>query len=308
MREVIVNITDDGGLNCTEFESLIPEIAVNGNLVNSPYPICTSDKNTYELTTTINGSGYTYRWMKDKYLEVSSTSSYLLPGHIGGSGTYTVTVWNASKCLVKSEPLVVSIEEAPAVPVILGTQIVREGEDRKYKVKDATNDINYRWIIPFGYDLGVGYFDTDTTITLKIGTTSSILRVVATNQGSSNACASAEGRLDIEVRASYGVDVFPTVASNGTPLWITPKNMEINAVAVINAVGESYAYKGDRVLSTQHPLKSGVQMQITVTGLSSGHYFIVFYGRERGEGDREGENIPYTGREVVHTEHIVIKN
>jgi hypothetical protein len=298
VREVIVNITDDGGLNCTEFENAIPDIAVNGTIMTSPFAICTSDKASYVLTTSIHGSGITYRWLKDNFLEVSATASYKL----SESGTYTVTVMNDRGCKVVSDPFVVNVETAPDVPVILGDRVVRQGQERNYKVKDAhaKHNVNYKWIIPSGYSLGVGSFDTDPGITLKIGSTSSILRVVATNQGNnSGACASVEGRLDIEVRTTYDVDVFPTVASNSTPLRIVPKNMLVNSIAVINTVGESYAY---RILSGKLALVSGEEMQIMVNGLSSGHYFIIFYGREQSEDGN------FNGRSVVHTEHIVIKN
>jgi hypothetical protein len=294
-REVIVNITDDGGLNCTGFESEIPQIAINGDFKDSPFAICTSDNNPYVLTSTKNGTGITHRWLKDKFLEVSTAASYLLTE----SGTYTVTVMNANGCKAVSDPFVVNVETAPKVPVIVGDRIVREGQDRTYKIKDVQRDINYRWVIPSGYSLSGISFEDRSEITMKIGPTSSILRVLATNRSNSNACASVEGRLNIEVRSSYAVDVFPTVASNGTPLRIIPKNMIIDNIAVINTVGESYPY---RILSGKLALVSGVEMQIAVNGLSSGHYFIVFYGREQSEDGH------YNGKSVVHTEHIVIKN
>jgi hypothetical protein len=295
VREVIVNITDDGRLNCADFESIIPDIAVNGQLVNSPFAVCSSDGIPYVLTTSINGEGITYRWLKDNFLEVSTASSY----QVVETGTYTVIIMNANGCRVISDPFVVNVETSPDIPVILGDRVVREGQEKNYEIKGAKRDIDYRWIIPSGYNLGVGSFDADPRITLRIGAKASILRVLATNLGSNSACASSEGRLDIEVVTSYDVDVYPTVASNSTPLKIVPKGMAINSIAVINAVGESYAY---RVLSGRFALISGEEMQITVSGLSSGHYFIVFYGREQSADGN------YNGRSVVHTEHIVIKN
>jgi hypothetical protein len=303
VREVIVNITDDGSLNCTEFEESIPEIHVNGHLLNNPFTICTSDKTQYVLTASESGEGITYRWMKDNFLQISTASSYLLPTNSDSdtySGVYTVTLMKDG-CKKISDRLVVNRETAPEVPVIKGDRIVREGQEKKYEVvnNNTSLDMNYRWIRPAGYDLIPGSFDTDRSITVKIGATSSILRVVATNRGSNSACASAEGRLDIEVRSSYDVDVFPTVATNGTPLRVIPKGMEITGIAVVNSVGESYAYK---MVSGSLPIDSGEEIQIMVTGLSSGHYFIVFYGRE------QSEDSDYNGRRVVHTEHIVIKN
>jgi hypothetical protein len=295
VREVVVNITDDGGLNCTEFESTVPDILLDDNQVDSPYAICTSDKAPHVLTSSVNGGGYTYRWLKDNFVEVSTEASYPL----AASGTYTVTVTNADGCRVTSTPLVVNIETTPDVPVIVGERIAKEGQEKTYEVKDAKRNIEYRWVIPSGYGLSVGSFDTDRRITMKIGSMSSILRVVATNRSNSNACASAEGRFDIEVRTTYDVDVFPTVATNSTPLTIVPKNMVVNGIAIINAVGESYAYK---IVSGKLPLLSAEEMKVVANGLSSGHYFIVFYGREQSEDGN------YNGRRVVHTEHIVIKN
>jgi hypothetical protein len=136
------------------------------------------------------------------------------------------------------------------------------------------------------------------------------LRLIATKLGNdpNGRCYSAEGRLDITVSASYSVDVFPTVISNGTPLRIVPKNMTITSIAVVNSVGESHAY---RRLTGNFPIHSGKgvqisgndqrdpdaeEMQIMVSGLSSGHYFIVCYGYD-------SEN-----RKVVYTAHVVIKN
>jgi hypothetical protein len=58
-------------------------------------------------------------------------------------------------------------------------------------------------------------------------------------------------------------------------------------------------------LSGGLPLRSTEEMQIVVNGLSSGHYFVIFYGREQGEDGKDGN---YNGRNVKHTEHIVIKN
>jgi hypothetical protein len=298
-REVIVSITDDGRLNCTKFESdSIPNIVLNGNIVNSPFAICTSDNIQYVLTTDRHVAGYKYRWLKDNVDEKSTTASYELPKTETGRATYTVTVTNATGCSAVSEPFVVNMEIAPAVPVIEGPRVVRTGQDMRYNIKTVESNINYKWIVPSGYSLGTGSFDNYSWITMKIGSTSSILRVLATRDNST-ACAGIEGRLDIEVRTSYGVDVFPTVASNGTPLKIMPKNMIVNSIAVINAVGESYAY---RRTSGGLPLRSTEEMQIVVNGLSSGHYFIVFYGREQSDDGN------YNGRNVVHTEHIVIKN
>jgi hypothetical protein len=295
VREVIVNITDDGSLNCTDFENSPIHILLNNEEVVSPYFICISDQ-THVLTTDMHASGYAYTWWKDNYEIVSETASHTLKG----SGRYTVTVRNTDGCRVVSDEFVVSMEAAPAVPIISGDRTVREGQERQYEVKNVEYDITYKWIIPSGYTLGVGSADYDRRITMKIGSTSSVLRVVATNASNESVeCASAEGRLDIEVKASYAVDVFPTVASNGTPLRVVPKGMVVNGIAIINAVGESYAYN---MSSGQLPLVSGEEMQITVNGLSSGHYFIIFYGREQSE---DGS---YNGRSVKHTEHIVIKD
>jgi hypothetical protein len=294
-REVIVNITDDGALNCTDFESIIPHIALNGELVPSPYSICTSDNNQYVLTTDRNGDGYKYRWLKNNFLQVSTAASYALDKD--GTGTYTVIVTNASGCRVVSEALVIRMEAAPAVPIIVGDRVAREGQDLTYRLQTVESNVNYKWSLPAGYSLGVGSFDTDNHITMRIGANSGILRVLATRNGSM-ACAGMEGRLGIEVSASYGVAVFPTVASNGTPLKIMPKNMIITNIAVINAVGESYPY---RLVSGNFPFRSAEEIQIMVNGLSSGHYFIVFYGQEQNANG-------HAGRSVKHTEHIVIKN
>jgi hypothetical protein len=305
-REVIVNITDDGTLNCIDFENNIPVIALNGEFVNSPYPICTSDNIAYVLSTTVNGSGISYRWLKDGFLEVSTTPLHLL----AESGVYTVTVMNASGCKAVSEPFEVSMDASPDVPVIVGDRVARQDEKKTYAIKDYNNflsNIDYKWIIPSGYELESSR-DDDPRITMKIGERSSVLRVIATNRNSNGACASAEGRLDIEVRASYGVDVFPTAVSNGSPLRILPKNMTITSIAVINSVGESHAY---RVLSGSFPIRSGQGVQISSNGrrdanaeemqimmgeLSSGHYFVVCYGQD------------LDGRSVVYTAHIVIKD
>jgi hypothetical protein len=298
VREVIVNVTDDGKLNCAKFESTIPDIKLNGSFVNSPFAICTPDNNQYVLTTTVNGDGYMYRWMKDNVWEVSTEASYVLDKDDTGTGTYTVIVMNANGCKVVSEPFAVRMEVAPEVPVIEGLRVAREGQNATYRVKTIENNVDYRWVIPSGYDL-VGGFDSDPSIMMKIGSTSSILRVVAT-RNNSMACASVEGRLSIEVKASYGVDVFPTVTGNGEPLRIIPKNMIINSIAIVNVVGESYPY---RITAGRLPLSSvtGEELQIMVNGLPSGHYFVVFYGQELNQ---DGS----IGRSVTHTEHIVVKN
>jgi hypothetical protein len=302
-REVIVNITDDGTLNCTEFEENIPEITLNGERKQSPYAICISGQTEYVLATDVEGA-VTYKWMKDGFLEVSTTSSHLLTG----SGVYKVTAMNANGCAV-SASFAVSMEEAPKTPVILGAQTARAGDDQDYTIEGYTSFLSttdYKWFLPEGYRLMKGYY-TDPKITIRIGEASGMLQVKATNLNS-NTCPSSEGRLRIEVKASYGVDVFPTVASNGMPLRIVPKNMSINSIAVVNSVGESYAYK---VLSGDFPIYSGKEiqissdesknadgeeMQIAVNGLASGHYFIVCYGQD------------LDGRNVVHTEHIIIKD
>jgi hypothetical protein len=297
-REVIVNITDDGKLNCTDFENTVPGIKLNGNTVNSPYAICTPDNNQYVLTSTVNDTGYKYRWLKDNFLEVSTDASHVLDKDETGTGTYTVTVMNANGCRVVSAPFVVNMEVAPGVPVIEGVRVAKEGQDLTYRIRTVESNVNYKWLIPPGYSLVSG-FDTDPTIMMNIGSTSSVLRVVAT-RNNSVACPSVEGRLSIEVRTSYAVDVFPTVTGNGTPLRIIPKNMTITGIAIVNVVGESYPY---RISAGRLPLSSitGEELQIMVNGLPSGHYFVVFYGQEQNQ---DGS----TGRSVKHTEHIVVKN
>jgi hypothetical protein len=301
---VIVNVTDDGTLNCVDFEDAPPMIALNGEFVASPYAICVANKETYVLSAAVDGA-VSYRWLRDGFMEVSTTSSFPLTE----SGVYTVTAMSANGCKAVSEPLAVSMENAPVMPEIKGDRIATAGEWKEYEVTNIFTDVDYKWIRPSGYELGVGSFDTDTKIRVFIGKKSAVLRVIATNLNSSGACSGAEGRLGIEVRSSYSVDVFPTVASNGTPLRIVPKNMRVTNIAVINSVGESHAYK--IISDTRFPAKSGTgiqigsqqlepsaeEIQIVVSGLSSGHYFIVCYG-----------NATDGGRPVVYTAHVVIKN
>jgi hypothetical protein len=183
----------------------------------------------------------------------------------------------------------------PKVPFIVGPRIAREGEELSYKVQPTEAGATYRWTIPEGYSLATGSEFTDPGIKLLIGRNSSVLRVVAVN---SEACVGVESRLNIEVRNTYAVGIYPTVISTARHLTIVPKNMQVNSLAVISTVGESYAY----TKSGSFPLKSGVEMDIYVHGLPTGYYFFVFYGKEQSGPDE------YEGRRVVHTERIVIKN
>jgi hypothetical protein len=296
IREVIVNITDDGTLDCAGFDSQQPVIALDGQPIDGNKPVCISDERMLSVLSVTGGTRYSW-WLEGYFPEISTEPSFRLPQ----SGTYMVTVWQGDRCKVVSAPVAVDVKAALTVPYIKGPKVVKEGENRIYKVANASNDVQYTWIIPQGegYERYSGS-TTDSEIMITIGKTSSLLRVQAVDPDS--ACSGVEGRLNLEVRTSYAVNVYPTVVTGNTPLKIAPKNMVINNIAIINTVGESYAYK---VLSGSFPLESGndnsSEMQIEVSGLPSGHYFIVFYGQEQTGNT-------YHGRKVVHTERIVIKN
>jgi hypothetical protein len=287
VREVIVNVTDKGDLNCSVFEQNLPVISLNGRIENSPYIMCASDDQAHVLSTNVAGA-VTYRWLRDNVIGVSTAASY----QPSEGGTYTVTAQNANYCWTVSEPFVVKKEIAPNLPVIVGPTVVRQGEDKEYKIKYPQSTVEYKWTLPYGYELTSG-FDNDRNITIKIGEASAALTVKATNQPASDACPAVEGRLNIQVTPSYIIDVYPTVASNNTPLTIVPKNVTIDNLSVISVVGESHAYK---IVSGHLSVQSGEMLQITIPGLSSGHYFVVFYGRD------------LDGRKIVHTEQIIFKN
>jgi hypothetical protein len=295
VREVIVNVTDDGTLDCVDFENQVPEITLNGQPVNSEREMSVCNSNWNVLSASIEG-GVRYDWWLDgQFPEVSTDSSFQLTQ----SGFYAVTAWKDDHCKVVSEPLLVNVMNVPDIPFIVGRRIAMEGEEVAYKVQSPSAGLTYNWMIPdVGYRLANGYSLTDTEIKMVIGHSSSALRVMAADVN--NICAGVEGRLNIEVRIACTVGVYPTVinSTSNRQLKIVPKNMQVNSIAFINTVGESYPY----MAHGSFPLKSGEEMYIDVKGLPTGHYFIVFYGQEQSGPD------VYEGKNVKVTEHIVVKN
>jgi hypothetical protein len=300
VREVVVNTTDDGTLDCADFESRTPEIdLLGGNIVNGQAIVC----RTGELSTSVEGAvRYTW-WLEGQYPELSSTSaSCQIPvTHKEGKGIYTVIAWKDDRCKAVSEPVEVEVKQMPAIPVITGKRIVRTGENIDYEVVKGVD--KYKWILAGDY--GYSFYLTDPNLTnskkatITIGHTSSVIRVVAI---SDEICPGVEGRLNVEVRSTYSVNVYPTVVSPQTTglLKIVPKNMQISNIALVSTVGESYSYRRS---SGKFPLNTNEEMTIDVSGLPTGQYFIVFYGREQNNGDTQSD-----GRSIKHVERIVVQN
>jgi hypothetical protein len=234
-------------------------------------------------------------------VEVSTASSYRLPvgsstyTYVAAGGTYTVAVTDAHGCRVESAPFEVKVEELPEAPVIKGPQLVKENGTYTYGIETVNSGMDYRWIIPNaeGYSLESNSL-TDTTITLKIGSASTVLRVQAKMRNSNGACsAGVEGRLGITVTPAYKVDVYPTVISSGSQIKVVPKNMEITSIALVSSVGESYALT---FMGVSFPITNGNEVLLELPNtLSTGHYFVICYGR--------GPD----GKRAVHTEHIVVR-
>jgi hypothetical protein len=278
-RYVLVIVRDNDYKDCNQFQRSMEGFTLDGEDVTTPEVTrCMTDGTTLQLAIKQVG-GIRFEWTiitaagerRETTLENTIT--------VSASGTYSVRATNKYGCVAESEPLVIYMVNPPSAPVfntsISGMTQPVSGSIQEYGV--YPEEVIYRWSFPNDWSIApTTVNDTANRISLQVGRELGYVCVSAND--SLGICPAAESCLEVKsfrkVGKGTGILLYPTSLTSGNnSVWVTPKDVDINSVVLINKIG---AVQSFTVQWPTMPIPAGQTVEINVLNLSAGHYFLIF--------------------------------